>query len=80
MIDTESDRRSNDFFSQVLASLVCQTVGGLLGAGLIDRQGRKPVLQAGAGVIMMLKKMEMVNSDGGDHEVDKNVVANDDYR
>ena len=30
---------------QVLASLICQTVGGLLGAGLIDRQGRKPVLQ-----------------------------------
>ena len=35
---------------QVLASLICQTVGGLLGAGMIDRQGRKPVLQAGAGV------------------------------
>ena len=33
---------------QVLASLVCQTVGGLLGAGLIDRQGRKPVLRVGS--------------------------------
>lgn len=37
----------------VLASLVCQTVGGILGSGLIDRLGRKPVLQAGGWICLL---------------------------
>lgn len=48
-----TDQRTFSAPDLVLASLVCQTVGGLLGAGMIDRQGRKPVLQAGAGVTLL---------------------------
>ena len=37
----------------VLVSLVCQIVGGMIGAAAIDRLGRKPVLQAGAWLCLL---------------------------
>ena len=47
------DERTFKASELILASLVCQIVGGLVGAAAIDKLGRKPVLQAGAWLCLL---------------------------
>eukprot|EP00092_Neocalanus_flemingeri_P037741 GFUD01041089.1.p1 GENE.GFUD01041089.1~~GFUD01041089.1.p1 ORF type:complete len:230 (+),score=64.67 GFUD01041089.1:2-691(+) len=48
-----TDERTFVASDLILASLVCQIIGGLVGAAAIDRLGRKPVLQAGAWLCLL---------------------------
>jgi len=47
------DHRTFLAYDLAMASLVCQTVGGLIGAAVIDKLGRKPVLRAGAWLCLL---------------------------
>jgi len=47
------DHRTFVAYDLAIASLVCQTVGGLFGAAAIDKLGRKPVLRAGAWLCLL---------------------------
>ena len=48
-----TDERTFVAADLILVSLLCQIIGGLVGAAAIDRLGRKPVLQAGAWLCLL---------------------------